>query len=67
MPETNQIVGKASWTSLDSKIEDLKPGWDCPAHTRNNFQKQFDKGQKPQDIRNKILKKVYLNFRVIQD
>ena len=31
MPKTNQIVGKAYQTSLDGKIEDLKPGSACPA------------------------------------
>ena len=33
--KTNQIVGKAYRTSLDSKIEDLKPGSTCPAPTKN--------------------------------
>ena len=49
MPKTNQIVEKAYQTSLDSKIEKLKPGSACLAHTRNDFfSKKFglDKRQK---------------------
>ena len=43
MPKTNPIAGKAYQTSLDRKIEDLKPGSACPAHTRNDFFSQkFD-------------------------
>ena len=49
MPKTNPIAGNAYQTSLDSKIEDLKPGSACPAHTRNDFVSQkldLDKRQK---------------------
>ena len=43
MPKTNQIAGKAYRTSLDSKIEDLKPSLACPEHTRNYFfSRKFD-------------------------
>ena len=34
MPKTNQIAGKAYQTSLYSKIEHLKPGSACTAHTQ---------------------------------
>ena len=37
MPKTNPIAGKAYKTSLDKKIEDLKLGSACPAHTRIFF------------------------------
>ena len=36
MPKTNQIARKAYRTSLDRKIEDLKPGSTCSAPTKNN-------------------------------
>ena len=50
MPKTNQIAGKKAYrTSLDSKIEDLKPVSACPKHTINDFISQkfdLDKRQK---------------------
>ena len=53
MPKTNQIAGKAYQTSLDSKIEDLKPGSTCPTPTKMRkqigkfdlYRRQKDKGQ----------------------
>ena len=43
MPKTNQIAAKAYRTSLDSKIEDLKPGSACPAPTKNEKKiRKFD-------------------------
>ena len=38
MPKTNQIVGKTYQTSLDSRIEDLKPSLACPTPTTNENQ-----------------------------
>ena len=35
VPETSQIAEKADQTSLDSKIEDLKPGLACLEPTTN--------------------------------
>ena len=49
IPKANQTARKAYQTSSDSKIEDLKPGSACPAHTRNYFfppKNDLDKRQK---------------------
>ena len=42
MPKTNQIEGKAYRTSLDSQIDDLKPGSACSAHKNFFFSRKFD-------------------------
>ena len=37
MPKTNQITGKAYQTSLDSKIEGLRPCSTCQSQTKNGI------------------------------
>ena len=53
MPKTNQITGKAYQTSLEHfrKIEDLKLGSACPAHTRNDFFSQKVDHNKRQKVK----------------
>ena len=42
MPKTNQIAAKVYRTSLDRKIEDLKPGSACPADKKLFFSQKID-------------------------